>query len=259
MRTLHLITPHAKGPEVTHLQALLKQHGWYHAAVDGEYGPYTAQAVHRAKFWLGYARPDQVAGRMLFGLLEGKRKPTAAMVALAHKRQQLKPKPGKKTKGDALVAYEMTQVGVKESPFGSNNVKYNTAFYGHQVFGPAYAWCGVFQWYGCKHVGINFRYPYVPAAVMDAQMGRNGLTLLHPSQLFPGAMVCYDWDKDSEADHIGCFVKWIVPGVQFQAVEGNTGSVDKSNGGEVLAPTDRYVTEVQAFVKVTGVLHPAGS
>lgn len=254
MKTLHLVTPHATGPEVTHLQTLLKAHGWYHAAIDGEYGPYTAQAVYRAKFWLGYAHPDQIAGARLFGLLEGKINPTTKMAALAHKRQQAKPKPAAKTKGDALVAYEMTQVGTKENPAGSNDTKYG-AWYGANGL----PWCAMFQSYSADKVGLRFHYAYVPAVVADARAGKNGLSLLHSSQLFPGALVCYDWPGESPgtADHIGCFVKWVKQGVQFQAVEGNTGSSDRSNGGEVLAPTDRYVSEVQAFVKITGVLQPA--
>lgn len=38
-----------------------------------------------------------------------------------------------------------SQVGVKESPSGSNNVKYNTWYYGHAVSGADYPWCMVFM------------------------------------------------------------------------------------------------------------------
>lgn len=37
-----------------------------------------------------------------------------------------------------------SQVGVKESPANSNNVKYNTWYYGRSVSGSAYPWCMVF-------------------------------------------------------------------------------------------------------------------
>ena len=39
------------------------------------------------------------------------------------------------------------ELGVKESPANSNNVKYNTWFYGRTVSGSAYPWCMAFvQW-----------------------------------------------------------------------------------------------------------------
>ena len=138
MKTLHLTTPHTKGPEVLHLQQLLTKRGWYHGTLDSEYGPLSAQAVHRAKYWLGYKQPNQIAGPALFAFLDGTRKQTAAMVKLAHERRS-KPKPTK-TKGQLLVEYELTQVGVKESPSGSNMQKYG-AWYGANGL----PWCAMFS------------------------------------------------------------------------------------------------------------------
>ena len=39
-----------------------------------------------------------------------------------------------------------SQIGVKESPSGSNHVKYNTEYYGRDVRGSAYPWCCVWVW-----------------------------------------------------------------------------------------------------------------
>ena len=40
-----------------------------------------------------------------------------------------------------------TQVGISENPPSSNNVRYNTWYYGREVSGSAYPWCMVFvQW-----------------------------------------------------------------------------------------------------------------
>lgn len=44
----------------------------------------------------------------------------------------------------AEVALEQYALGVKESPLGSNNVPYNTWYYGHAVSGSKYPWCCVF-------------------------------------------------------------------------------------------------------------------
>lgn len=43
-----------------------------------------------------------------------------------------------------LVSIASGQTGVKESPANSNNVKYNTWYYGHAVSGSSYPWCAVF-------------------------------------------------------------------------------------------------------------------
>lgn len=43
-----------------------------------------------------------------------------------------------------LVQIAAGQVGVKEYPANSNNVKYNTWYYGKVVSGSAYPWCAVF-------------------------------------------------------------------------------------------------------------------
>ena len=43
-----------------------------------------------------------------------------------------------------LIAIAEAEIGTKESPAGSNNVKYNTWFYGKAVSGDWAAWCAVF-------------------------------------------------------------------------------------------------------------------
>lgn len=46
-----------------------------------------------------------------------------------------------------LVSIAKSQIGVKESPAGSNKVKYNTWYYGSAVSGSDYPWCCVFvEW-----------------------------------------------------------------------------------------------------------------
>ena len=42
---------------------------------------------------------------------------------------------------EMVVKTALSQVGVKESPSGSNRVKYNTWFYGKEVRGASYPWC----------------------------------------------------------------------------------------------------------------------
>ena len=50
---------------------------------------------------------------------------------------------------EALIAIAARQIGVKESPANSNNVKYNTWYYGQAVSGAAYPWCAAFVSWCC--------------------------------------------------------------------------------------------------------------
>ena len=70
-RSLHLTNPLMKGPDIEELQRLLAP---YHPGdVDGEYGSFTAAAVKRAKWALGYpaAKCDGSAGPKLVAYLQG--------------------------------------------------------------------------------------------------------------------------------------------------------------------------------------------
>lgn len=257
MKTLVVTSPNVKSPYVAALQELLQQGGWLTGPVDGEYGPLTAQAVQRAKFFLGYAKPDQVAGDALMAYLTGKKKPTPEMVKLAKQRAKAQPV---KTPGEKILAFALTQVGVKESPASSNNVLYNRWYYGLSdtaaaaqwtAAHPGPPWCAVFLSYCATKTRGKFRYAYVPYVVHDAHAGANNLMLVHSSGVKPGDFVCYDWPGESRglADHIGVFKGWKTPGSKFEAVEGNTSFGNNSNGGAVME-RERNVSDVQAFARL---------
>ena len=60
-----------------------------------------------------------------------------------------------------IIAKARSQLGVKEVPAGSNNVKYNTEYYGRPVrtaSGKSYAWCCVFVWWVFKSCGLSSRF-----------------------------------------------------------------------------------------------------
>ena len=56
---------------------------------------------------------------------------------------------------EAVLTIAEWQVGVLESPAGSNKVKYNTEFYGREVSRRAYPWCMAFIWRAFREVGFN--------------------------------------------------------------------------------------------------------
>ncbi|HZQ81707.1 MAG TPA: CHAP domain-containing protein [Gaiellaceae bacterium] len=247
-RVLHVTTPFMTGPDVTAAQQALatNQYGtFFTGEVDGSYGPLTAQATYRAKYWLGYPlkQCDQMYGPVLAAYLVGTKELPAANLVRREQRQT----PHEPLRALAL-AKAKTQLGVKESPPTSNRVAFSE-WYG--VIGP---WCAMFaSWCyvesGSKTFAQGKDYSYVPYIVGDARAGKNNLTVTTDPQ--PGDLVCYDWDHDGVADHVGLFNAWIsLPAGTFEAVEGNTSVGNDSDGGEVMLRTDRNRSEVIAFVHV---------
>jgi hypothetical protein len=269
-----LRSPEAKGPAVKKLQRFLINGGYLpHGSDDGEYGIITAQAVYRAKYWLGYARPDRVAGTQLMMYLNGAAKPTASMKALAAKRKaraKRKAKPAVK-KGLTLQQHKvqaaLSQLGQTEHPPNSNVSKFSL------WYGMVGAWCAMFQTWISVTLKVELKtwvrgryYAYVPYIVVDAIAGRRGL-MVAPGPA-DGVRVCFDWQGDKIADHIGMAAEestlnLLVPKVlekakkdygplgpgDFWCVEGNTGIGNDSNGGEVML-RKRNRANVRLFVKV---------
>lgn len=59
----------------------------------------------------------------------------------------VRPKYNDKVTAQMIIGTAYSQLGIKEKPRNSNNVKYNTWFYGHAVRGNDYAWCMTFvEW-----------------------------------------------------------------------------------------------------------------
>ena len=144
---------------------------------------------------------------------------------------------GKNQHAEAVVVAR-SQIGVKESPAGSNRVKYSQ-WYG--MIGP---WCAMFVSWVYAQVGLAFRYAYVPYIVRDARAGRNGLRVVSDPK--PGDLACYQFGR--EPDHVGIFVRWTGPG-EFEAIEGNTSLTSNDNGGSVMSRR-RTRSQVVAFVRV---------
>ena len=54
-----------------------------------------------------------------------------------------------------VTALAAGEIGVSESPAGSNTVRYNTEYYGRKVSGGAYPWCVVFLWWVFRQAGAS--------------------------------------------------------------------------------------------------------
>ena len=131
---------------------------------------------------------------------------------------------------EKILEIARSQIGTRESPANSDNVKYNTAYYGREVSGK-YPWCAVFVWWVFREAGAPELYygggetAYCPA-----------LMSFHKNQKVtdyrPGDIVFFNFSGRSSAGHVGICESW--DGTYITTIDGNTGSASEDNGGAVL-------------------------
>lgn len=134
------------------------------------------------------------------------------------------------------------EIGNVESPKGSNNIKYNTDYYGHQVSGDNYAWCCAFIWWVFRKCGLMGTFcggnktAYCPFVVNWARTHNQWVT----SGYQLGDILLYDWNGDGMADHIG----WCAgtSGSYAKSIEGNSSDAVRMNS--------------QPFSKIMGAYRP---
>lgn len=142
-------------------------------------------------------------------------------------------------------------IGAHEQPLGSNNILFNTDYYGGPVYGPDYPWCCAFVWdiFRMADASELFYYgqrtAYCPTVAQWAY--QEGLDVPYEDARY-GDLVLFDWDGDGTADHIG-FVEGLNPDGTLHTLEGNTSDADHSNGGYVLERT-RYPETICMIVRI---------
>lgn len=137
------------------------------------------------------------------------------------------------------------EIGVKESPSGSNRVKYNTEYYGKEVSGANYAWCAAFVWWVFKHAGCpelffgGKKSAYCPT-IADYYILAKQTVSKNKGQA--GDIVLFDWNQNNSSDHIGIIESRNADG-SYVCIEGNTAVGNDSNGGKVMRRT-RYQSQI---------------
>jgi len=120
------------------------------------------------------------------------------------------------------------EIGTKETT--SNNVKYNTWYYGKVVTGSAYPWCMAFVQWVFNEAGMKLPYKTASCTALMNYAKQNGLWVT--SGYKAGDIILYQFDNDTYSDHVGICES--ATSTTVTCIEGNTsGSGSQSNGGEV--------------------------
>lgn len=124
------------------------------------------------------------------------------------------------------------ELGTTESPAGSNNIKYNTEYYGREVKGSGYPWCCTFVWWLFQQAGATeLFYGGQKTAYCPALLNYHRRQVVH-GDYKPGDVIFFDFNGNGTADHVGVCDSW--DGTYITTIDGNTGEGNEANGGSVL-------------------------
>lgn len=130
--------------------------------------------------------------------------------------------------GAEILRLAAREIGTYEDPAGSNNVRYNTWYYGHPVHGNDYPWCMVFvQWvYAQAGSALPYRTASCGSLLRWYRANQPECVTDKPT---PGCIVIFNFpNSGSDTDHTGLFVRQ--EGDKITTIEGNT---DEAHGGGV--------------------------
>lgn len=145
---------------------------------------------------------------------------------------------------DSILAIAQKEVGIKEYPAGSNNVKYNTWFYGHEVSGSKYPWCAAFQSWVFR--GTNLIKKSASCSEIYNWFKERGQIVEKPQK---GDLVFFKFGTSYKiADHIGLVKNASQWPSNIQTIEGNTSVTSDDNGGCVMERT-RSKSKIVAFAR----------
>ncbi|MBE6955837.1 MAG: CHAP domain-containing protein [Ruminococcaceae bacterium] len=135
---------------------------------------------------------------------------------------------------ERILAVARGELGVTESPAGSNRVKYNTAYYRREVSGSAYPWCCAFLWWVFRQAGAaelffgGSQTAYCPALLDFHKKQR-------VTDYRPGDIIFFNFNGRGNAAHVGLCESW--DGRCITTIDGNTGTGNEANGGAVMRRT----------------------
>lgn len=132
------------------------------------------------------------------------------------------------------------ELGTKEKPAGSNNVKYNTDYYGSPVSGSEFPWCCAFVYWVFKQAGAldlfagGAKTAWCPYAMHWYE--NSGVFNSDTSQFKPGDVIFFNFQGGQTPGHIG-IVESVDADGNVICIEGNTSITSNDNGGCVMRRT----------------------
>ena len=123
-----------------------------------------------------------------------------------------------------ILAVARKEIGVKESPAGSNQTKYG-AWYGLD----GQPWCMMFIQWVFAHAGVPLPVKTASCGAFMRAAQAHGRWVTSNYQ--PGDIVIYDFPVGGATDHCGIVEQ--LAGGGIMAIEGNTGSGNDADGGQV--------------------------
>ena len=141
----------------------------------------------------------------------------------------------------ALLEIARGELGTRESPAGSNQVKY-AAWYGL----PGQPWCVMFVMWVFSQAGAALPTRTASCTLLMNAAKKAGSWVT--SGYLPGDVVIYDWGANGLPDH--CGIVESASGSAVTAIEGNTAIGNDSDGGEVMRRT-------RTLGQILGAVRPA--
>jgi hypothetical protein len=260
MKTLTLTSPALRSDTVLAVQKKL------HIRTDGVYGPVTAGAVKRWKWFFGYHKKfvNQDFTASDYAYLFGKRPKTALMKVRASRRAQKAVPPASAQSKALKIMQAWASQGLKEQPAGSNKVPRlheiaQANGISAQYSNMGYPWCAFAIMLAANNAGSaaakagfagKFNVLYVPDIESQARSGRYGMRLVGWGDARPGDFLIFNWDG-GVPDHTGMLVSTEVG--YAVTVEGNTsadsGGSQSNGGGVYIRHRDRSL--IQSIIRWT--------
>ena len=146
----------------------------------------------------------------------------------------------------------ISTLGIKESPPYSNNVIFNTDYYGHEVYGSDWPWCAVWVWDIFRMAGASklfYNGDKTAGCCQILRWGRNNGLEINKNDGRYGDIILFDWDNTgyNDADHVGLIIGKNSDG-SYTTIEGNTSVGNDSDGGEVMERI-RYKSTIRAIIR----------
>ena len=143
-----------------------------------------------------------------------------------------------------IIAKAKSEIGVCEVPAKSNNVKYNTWYYGKNVQGDKYPWCATFISYLFKSEQKLCKRTASCIEMLEWFEVHNRIV---PSPK-PGDLVFFHYNTNNrKTNHVGIVIQ--VTDDSIMTIEGNTSQTSQDNGGRVMLRKRSLNNNIVAYVR----------